>query len=86
MMMHPAMQIPHNGIRIQVSGSSPSFSATKASTTHQCKQLEEALAGEEPVQVEFELRNRFRRGPIVLNNVVADLVGTEYPEHVLRSG
>ncbi|MEC7583056.1 MAG: M20/M25/M40 family metallo-hydrolase [Planctomycetota bacterium] len=46
----------------------------------QCKQLEEALAGEEPVQVEFELRNRFRRGPIVLNNVVADLVGTEYPD------
>ena len=46
----------------------------------QCKLLEEALAGDEPVQIEFELRNRFRRGPIVLNNVVADLVGTEYPD------
>lgn len=46
----------------------------------QCEQIEAALAGERPVVVEFELRNRYRKGPIVLNNVVADLVGTEFPD------
>jgi len=50
----------------------------------QCKQLEQALAGQEPVVVEFELRNRWTKGPVTLNNVVADLVGTEFPdEHVI---
>ena len=46
----------------------------------QCKQIEAALAGEQPVVIEFELRNRYRQGPIVLNNVIADLVGTEFPD------
>tara|TARA_R110002072_G_scaffold241027_1_gene399502 strand:- start:39843 stop:41573 length:1731 start_codon:yes stop_codon:yes gene_type:complete len=46
----------------------------------QCKAIEEALAGDDPVVIEFELRNRFRKGPIVLNNVIADLVGSEYPD------
>lgn len=46
----------------------------------QCKQIEEALAGDEKVIIEFELRNRWRKGPIVLNNVIADLKGTEYPD------
>jgi hypothetical protein len=46
----------------------------------QCEAIEKALAGNEPVIIEFELRNRFRKGPIVLNNVIADLVGSEYPD------
>ncbi|MGK0155166.1 MAG: carboxypeptidase Q [Neolewinella sp.] len=46
----------------------------------QCEAIETALAGSDPVIIEFELRNRFRKGPIVLNNVVADLVGSEYPD------
>lgn len=46
----------------------------------QCKAIEAALAGEEPVVIEFELRNRFRQGPIALNNVIADLKGSEFPD------
>jgi hypothetical protein len=46
----------------------------------QCEALEAALGGEEPVVVEFELRNRWTEGPVTLNNVVADLKGTEFPD------
>jgi len=46
----------------------------------QSKQLEQAMAGKEPVVIEFELRNRYRKGPIALNNVIADLKGTEFPD------
>lgn len=46
----------------------------------QSKELEQAMAGKEPVVIEFELRNRFRKGPVALNNVVADLKGTEFPD------
>lgn len=46
----------------------------------QCEQLEAQLDSGKDVVVEFELRNRFRRGPVVLNNVVADLVGSEFPD------
>ena len=46
----------------------------------QCEQLEAALDGDAPVVVEFELRNRWTDGPVTLNNVVADLEGSEYPD------
>ncbi|MGC6487490.1 MAG: M20/M25/M40 family metallo-hydrolase [Planctomycetota bacterium] len=46
----------------------------------QCEQLEAALDGGAEVVVEFELRNRWTDGPVTLNNVVADLVGTEFPD------
>lgn len=46
----------------------------------QCEGLEAALAGGEPVVVEFELRNRWTDGPVTLNNVVADLKGSEFPD------
>lgn len=46
----------------------------------QSKQIEQAMAGNEPVIIEFELRNRFRRGPVALNNVIADIVGSEFPD------
>ncbi len=47
------------------------------------KTIEELLAGDKPVEVAFDLRNRFTRGPIVLNNVVAELKGSEYPDEVV---
>jgi hypothetical protein len=49
----------------------------------QAKVLDEKLAGSEPVIVEFELRNRFRPGPIALHNVVADLKGTDKPDEIV---
>lgn len=49
----------------------------------QSKQIEELLAGTKPVVVEFELRNRWRPGPMKLYNVVADLTGTEAPDDMV---
>ncbi|MBK8101210.1 MAG: M20/M25/M40 family metallo-hydrolase [Planctomycetes bacterium] len=45
--------------------------------------LEQHLQGKEPVVVEFELRNRWRQGPIEHVNVVADLRGIERPDEVV---
>lgn len=42
--------------------------------------LEEMLDSGEKVVVRFDIRNRFRKGPVVLNNVIADIVGTEKPD------
>jgi carboxypeptidase Q len=49
----------------------------------QAEQLEKLLDGEAPVRAQFEIRNRFRRGPIAVSNVIADLPGTERPEEVV---
>ena len=42
--------------------------------------LEQMLESGEEVVVQFDIRNRFRKGPIALHNVIADLVGTEKPD------
>ncbi len=40
-----------------------------------------------PVELEFDIRNHFKKGPIQLYNVVADLKGTEKPdEYVIFGG
>lgn len=49
----------------------------------QAKRIERLLEGEAPVVVEFDIRNRFRKGPIELHNVVAELKGTEKPDEVI---
>ncbi|MEM7203952.1 MAG: M20/M25/M40 family metallo-hydrolase [Planctomycetota bacterium] len=49
----------------------------------QSERIDAMLEAEQEVVVEFDLRNRFRRGPIELHNVVADLVGTEHPDEVV---
>ena len=38
------------------------------------------------VEVEFDLRNHFRKGPIPLYNVIADLPGTEHPDEYVVVG
>ena len=39
------------------------------------------------VQLEFDIRNHFRKGPIKLYNVIADIPGTEFPdEYVIVGG
>ena len=37
-------------------------------------------SSEEPVELEFDLDHKFTEGPIVCNNVVATLKGTEFPD------
>jgi carboxypeptidase Q len=40
-----------------------------------------------PVTLEFDIRNYFKKGPIVLYNVIADIPGTEWPdEYVIVGG
>lgn len=46
------------------------------------KQVE---AGEE-VELEFDIRNHFRKGPIPLHNVIADIPGTEWPDQYVIVG
>jgi hypothetical protein len=45
--------------------------------------IERELAGDLPVVVEFELRNRWRPGPVKLCNVVAELKGSARPDEVV---
>ncbi|MDB5350366.1 MAG: hypothetical protein JWN86_1613 [Planctomycetota bacterium] len=40
-----------------------------------------------PVELEFDIRNYFKKGPIPLYNVIADIPGTEFPdEYVIVGG
>jgi len=46
----------------------------------QHQDLFERVARGEPVELEFDVDNRFYEGPVEQHNVVADLVGTELPD------
>ena len=54
------------------------------------KQYEELvgwLKADKPVTLEFEIRNYFKKGPIPLYNVVADIPGSQFPdEYVIFGG
>jgi len=49
----------------------------------QATQIEELLEASGKIEAQFEMRNRFTPGPVELNNVVADLVGTEHPDEIV---
>lgn len=49
--------------------------------------LVELVKGEQPITLEFDVRNYFKPGPIPLYNVIADIPGTEKPdEYVIVGG
>ena len=48
--------------------------------------LQKRLVEGERVELEFDIDNRFRRGPIPLYNVIADIVGTEFPDEIVLVG
>ncbi len=48
--------------------------------------LHKRVAGGEPVRVAFDIRNYFRKGPIPLYNVIADIQGTEKPDEFVVVG
>jgi hypothetical protein len=53
----------------------------------QYDELAELVAGGEEVVLEFDIRNHFKKGPVQLYNVIADLPGTEWPdEYVIVGG
>lgn len=49
----------------------------------QAERIAELLEGQAPVLAQFEIRNRFRKGPIAVSNVIADLPGTERPDEMV---
>ncbi|NRA95679.1 MAG: M20/M25/M40 family metallo-hydrolase [Planctomycetes bacterium] len=48
--------------------------------------LQKALKGSKKVVLEFDIRNWFKKGPIPLYNVIADLKGTEKPDEYVVIG
>jgi hypothetical protein len=50
------------------------------------KTLQQHLDDGKDVEVEFDIRNHFRKGPIALYNVIADIVGTEHPDEFVVVG
>ncbi|MBL8729018.1 MAG: M20/M25/M40 family metallo-hydrolase [Planctomycetes bacterium] len=48
--------------------------------------LQKHLDDGRQVEVEFDVRNHFRKGPIPLYNVIADIPGTEHPEQFVVVG
>lgn len=53
----------------------------------QWNKLSEQIEAGEEVTLEFDIRNFFKKGPIPLYNVIADIPGTEYPnEYVIVGG
>ncbi len=49
----------------------------------QHKKLEQMVEAGKPPVVEFEIRNRFRKGPIAIHNVVAELKGSQKPDEAV---
>ncbi|MBS1723043.1 MAG: M28 family peptidase [Armatimonadetes bacterium] len=45
--------------------------------------ITDALNANKKVDLEFDVRQQFRKGPIVINNVVAEIPGTEKPDEVV---
>ena len=53
----------------------------------QYDEIQELITSGEKVSLGFDIRNHFRKGPISLNNVIADIPGTEFPdEYVIVGG
>jgi Peptidase family M28/PDZ domain len=52
----------------------------------ECKEIVDHLKAGEEVRLEFDIRNWFEKGPIVLENVIAEIPGTEKPDEVVIVG
>lgn len=52
----------------------------------QCEAIVASLEQGQPVELEFEIENRLVAGPVPCTNVVADLVGSEFPDQYVIVG
>ena len=48
--------------------------------------VQQQLSDQQEVEVEFDIRNHFRKGPIPLYNVIADIIGSEHPDQFVVVG
>jgi hypothetical protein len=83
---------PSSGALIHTAGN-PRITWDKLPTTPQVNLLKkqwdeiaELLGKGEEVVLEFDIRNYFRKGPIKLYNVIADIPGTERPDEYVIAG
>ena len=54
---------------------------------HQFSKIEQMVKDKRDIQLEFDIRNHFRLGPVKYHSVVAEIPGTEFPdEYVIISG
>ena len=54
---------------------------------HQFEKIEQMVKEKRDIQLEFDIRNHFRLGPVKYYSVVAEIPGTEFPdEYVIVSG
>ena len=54
---------------------------------HQYKYIYQLVYERHPIELEFDIRNHFRPGPVPFHNVVATIRGTKYPEeYIMVSG
>jgi hypothetical protein len=45
--------------------------------------ITEAMKGDKKVELQFDIKQSFRKGPISINNVIAEIPGTEKPDEVV---
>jgi carboxypeptidase Q len=50
------------------------------------KEISELVAAGKPVSLQFDIRNWFEKGPIALDNVIAEIPGTEKPDEIVIVG
>ena len=54
---------------------------------HQYAYIYQLVKERRPIELEFDIRNHFRPGPVKFHNVVAKITGTHYPdEYIMVSG
>jgi carboxypeptidase Q len=54
---------------------------------HQYEYIYQLVKERRPIELEFDIRNHFRPGPVTFHNVVAKMTGSRYPdEYVMVSG
>lgn len=83
---------PAGGDQILTGGSPPTDSVSLPSVpavvldTQQWKELARRVSAGDQIELEFDIRNHFRTGPIPQYNVVAELRGRELPDELVIVG
>lgn len=83
---HASGELVHTWGRSKVKWGEMSDQVTILLRGNQHADLVKRMDGEDPVELEFSVDNRFFRGPVPQHNVVADLVGSEKPDEFVIVG
>ena len=50
------------------------------------QRIKKLLDGDQEVRIEIDVRNHFKRGPVPVHNVIAEITGTEFPDQYVIVG